>query len=298
MVPSRNTFTHQSFGPKGSVSGAAGLSSQDPGILHSSKNRQYHNNVLPWQTRGHQASHSIRTGPGDLEVANSSPHNITDRACSGRGQRLSRYSKQNQFPMSRMGTKRAPAETGLRIMAHSKTGSFCDRKQQEVRKVRQQVSSEELLGERSTDAVDRDIRLCVPAISPHPKSGEQDEERTMPSHSHYSGMAETVLVHGITPVLDISTHSLPSAAKPTLNEQQSNCSSSNKVSKFVSLEPHDYEFTDLNITRDCRSILQRSRAPSTNRSYVAKWKRFCHWCKGKELHPYEPRNRFCLTSLS
>lgn len=42
-------------------------------------------------------------------MANSSPHNITDRACSGRGQRLSRYSKQNQFLMSRMGTKRAPA---------------------------------------------------------------------------------------------------------------------------------------------------------------------------------------------
>ncbi|KAJ1103099.1 hypothetical protein NDU88_000527, partial [Pleurodeles waltl] len=80
---------------------------------------------------------------------------------------------------------------------------------------------------------------------------------------------------------------------PSLQPQSSNEESGSHPTSRPSftttacLAPEFRAFQDMNIDQECRLILSRARAESTNKTYKLKWKRFCVWCSQNNFHPFQ-----------
>nr|XP_042698655.1 leucine-rich repeat and calponin homology domain-containing protein 1 isoform X6 [Chrysemys picta bellii] len=132
-----------------------------------------------------------------------------------------------------------------------------------------------------------ETEVCLPTIPAHPQGPAQDPQGQGDSHPHRTGVAMPALVHD--PAGTILDHpdrppppSRPHHAGPgSPTPPEPTVTTSHGV---VSLWLND---TEHKCSHQVQQILLGSRKPSTRATYLAKWKRFSHWCEPHHIRPLQ-----------
>ena len=98
----------------------------------------------------------------------------------------------------------------------------------------------------------------------------------MPPHSDSAEVAQTTLVQ---------PHTAEGLSGIAVDEQGSNSPSGSEIAALVVMAPEHVEFKDLKVSQECKEILRRARADSTNQTSQLKWKNFFLWCRSSRVHP-------------
>ncbi|XP_050800475.1 uncharacterized protein LOC127046887 [Gopherus flavomarginatus] len=138
---------------------------------------------------------------------------------------------------------------------------------------------------RVPPSMDRPLLLCLPTVSSRPPSSAQDAQGQSPPYPDFSGLADAALVHHAARPVSVrpdSPASLPGpdhaglrqATPPRPAVPSSDCMAAGWLSQ-----------SELRCSAAVQQVLLGSRKPSTRSTYLAKWKRFCHWCAQQDLVP-------------
>lgn len=285
MVSSRAETSHQSPRTASCLSGSAGIPSQDQRFVSACPDGQYHHDALLKQAGRYSFTATLSRIAKDLELASPSQHFPSGRVCPRDGQCTSRLTKQTENNMSRVGVKPADSRPHILSMGHSCPRPVRYQGERQMPKLCKLASPTWIPRECIFDRMVQHLCICFSTDSPNSQGPQEAESGTLHTNPNSPSVAAPTLVHRAPSSLPATPNSFETVSITPHNEQETSPTSRSSISQIIGLAPEFREFHGLDIPPDCKAVLARARADSTNKTYSLKWKRFCIWCKSAKIHP-------------
>lgn len=286
VVPSRASSAHQCSRASSNSPSITGFPAKDCGFRSLGPDGQHDGHALREQAGRHTLSTSFSGSSGSLGMGNFSSSGPVCGAFTRRPQHRSRLIEPPKVCHSRVGVGSNCSGADILPLGDPDDRPIRNSLQQEMPVLRKQGIPSRVVGECPFDVLVRKFSVCVSPDTSHSKSPPETQDGALQNHSGSSVLGSPTLVHRAPSTIQSS--SVPPAfhAFSPHEIRGSNSPSESRFALLDGLAPEHREFSHLDISQECRSVLAQARAPSTNKTYRAKWKRFCYWCRREGIHPF------------